>query len=222
MNTEDRQSSRTASPMNALIARPKSRFDTAVVFLVFLQIAYCCWEVFLSPSGVYPWRVMLPAIATHSIIIFALPGYIRGQKWAWAMIFLFSLYILHQTFILKLYLHGGIEHSFAIVEIVASALCLRILSSTAKNHSICRKEFAKVLGAIAMTVSVIFLRGNYFPPILLDRFASAFSAWGSIEVMSQITAWRMLLLLYCSYAGICIIAWITAQYILVRRPASQA
>jgi hypothetical protein len=158
---------------------------------------------------------MLPAIATYSIIIFALPGYIRGQRWAWAMIFLFSLYILHQAIILKLYWHGGIEHSFAIVEIVASALCLRILSSTAKNHSICRQEFAKVLGAIAIAIAVIFVRGNYFPPISV-MVPSVCSPWVSIETMSQITAWRMLMLLWCSYAGICILAWIAARYIPAR------
>jgi len=151
----------------------------------------------------------------YAIIFFALPGYVRGQKWAWAMIFLFSLYILHQTFILKLYLHGGMERSLAILEIVASALCLRILSSTAKSHSICRGEFAKVLGAIAIAVAVIFVRGNYFPPIS-KMFVPTVSPWLSIESMSQITAWRMLMLFWCCYAGICLIVWITARYIPTR------
>jgi len=198
--------------MNTLIASPKSRLDTVVVFLVLLQIVYCCWELFTRLA----WQFMLPSIATYAIVIFALPSYIRGRKWAWAMIFFFSLYIMHQTIILKLYWHGGIEHSFAIVEIIASALCLRILSSTAKNHSICRMEFAKVLGAIAMTVAVIFVRGHYFPPISGIIIPSDFSPWVSIETLSQITAWRMLILLYFSYAGICIIAWIAARYIPAR------
>jgi hypothetical protein len=202
--------------MNTLITSPKSRLDTVVVLLVLLQFLYCCWELFtLHPKGL-PWRFMLPSIATYTIIVFALPSYIRGQKWAWAMIFLFSVYILHQTIILKLYWHSGIEKSFAIVEIVASVLCLRILSSTAKNHCICRKELAKVLGAIAVTVAVIFVRGNYFPPIPGVIIPSDFSSWVSIETMSQITAWRMLMLLYCSYAGIFIVAYIAARYIPMR------
>jgi hypothetical protein len=159
---------------------------------------------------------MLPLIATYTIIIFALPSYIRGQKWAWAMIFLFSVYVLHQTIIVKLYWHSGIEKSFAIVEIVASALCLGILSSTAKNHCICRKELAKVLGAIAATAAVIFVRGNYFPPIPDVIISSAFPSWVSIETLSQIAAWRMLMLLYCSYASIFIIAYIAARYFPMR------
>jgi hypothetical protein len=201
--------------MNAPIASIKSRLDAVVVILVFLQIAYCYWEPFISFRGVYPWRVILPAIATYSIIIFALPGYMRGQKWAWAMIFLFSLYILHQTFILRLYWHGGIEHSFAIAEIVASALCMRILSSTAKDHSIGWWEFSKVLSAIAIAEAVIFVRGNYFPSDS-TMFTTTVSQWVFIESMSQITAWRMLLLFWCCYAGICLIIWIAARYILTR------
>jgi hypothetical protein len=202
--------------MNTLITSPKSRLDTVVVFLVLLQIVYCCWEVFtLHPKG-SPWQFMLPSIAIYAIILFALPGYIRGQKWAWAMIFLFSLYVLHQTIILNQHWHDGIERSLALLEFVASPLCLWILSSTAKNHSICRQEFAKVLGAIAVTVAVIFVRGNYFSPIVGLQFVRSFSPWVFIEAMSQITAWRMLMLLWCSYAGICIIAWIAARYIPTR------
>ncbi len=205
--------------MNALIASTKSRLDAVVVFLVFLQITYCYWEVFISFGGVYGWRAILPTIATYSIIFVALPGYVRGQKWAWAMIFLFSLYILHQTFVLKLYWHGGIEHSFAVTEIIASALCLRILSSTAKDHSICRGEFAKVLGAIAIAIAVIFVRGNYFPPGR-DILVPTVSPWLFIESMSQITAWRMLMLFWCCYAGICLIVWITMRYIPARSTQS--
>jgi hypothetical protein len=201
--------------MNSIIGGNKTRPDAAVVFLVFLQIAYCCWEVFFSFPGIYPLRVKLPAIVIYAIILFALPGYIHGHKWAWAMIFLFSLYILHQTFILKLYWHNGMERYLAILEIVASALCLRILSSTAKDHSICRREFAKVLGAIAIAVAVIFVRGNYIPPFS-SIFAPSFSPWVSIESKSQITAWRMLMLVWCCYAGISLIAWITARCIPTR------
>jgi hypothetical protein len=202
--------------MNTLIASSKSRLDTVAVLLVLFQFLYCCWELStLHPKGV-PWQIMLPVIATYAIIIFALPSYIRGQKWAWAMLFLFSIYVLHQTIIVKFYWHSGIEQSFAIVEIVASALCLRILSSTAKNHSICRQEFAKVLGAIAVTVAVIFIRGNYFPPIPGIIITSGFSSWVSMETMSQITAWRMLLLLYGSYAGIFTVAFIASRYIPTR------
>lgn len=203
--------------MNTLIARPKSKLDTAVVLLVFLQIVYCYWEafLFLGTPRFYPWRFLLPAIATYAIILFALPGYIRGQKWAWAMIFLFSLYILHQTFILKLYGQRGMEGSLAILEIVVSALCLRILSSTAKDHSIVRGEFAKVLGAIALAVAVIFVRGNYFSPNV-DLVVPSVSPWLVIESNSQFTAWRMLMLLWCCYAGLCIIAWITAHTIPTR------
>ncbi len=202
------------SPMNTLIGSPKSRLDTVAVFLVLLQIIYCCWELFTLHPKSLPWHFMLLSIATYAIIIFALPGYIRGKKWAWAVIFLFSLYILHQTFILKLY--GGLERSFTIVEIIVSVLCLRILSSTAKGHSICRKEFVKILVAIAIAVAVIFVRGNYFSPFVGHQFVSAFSRWVSMEAMSQITAWKMLLLLYCSYAGICIIALIAARYLPAR------
>jgi len=133
------------------------------------------------------------------------------------MIFLFSLYILHQAFLLRLYWNDGTEHSLALLELVASAVCLRILSSTAKNHFICRGEFAKVLGAIAMAAAVIFVRGSYFPPIRNLYIPSfSISPWVVIETMSQITAWRMLMLLWCCYAGICIIAWIAARYILDR------
>ncbi len=201
------------SPMNFQIVTTKSRVDAAVVFLVCLQIAYCYWEIFICFGGVYPWRAILPAIATYSIIVFALLGYMRGQKWAWAMIFLFSLYILHQTLILKLY--GGIERSFAIAEIIASALCMRILSSTAKDHSIGWREFAKVLSGIAIAVAVIVVRGNYFPPFS-DMPNTTVSKWVFIELMSQITAWRMLLLFWCCYAGICLIIWIAARYIPTR------
>jgi hypothetical protein len=199
-------------PMNILTASSKSRLDTIAVLLVLFQFLYCCWELFtLHPQNI-PWQIMLPLIATYAIIIFTLPGYFRGQKWAWAMLFLFSIYVLHQTIIVKFYWHGGIEQFFAIVEIVASALCLRILSSTAKSHSICRKEFAKVLGTIAITIAVIFVRGNYFPPIYDIVIPSIFSSRVFVETMSQITAWRMLILLYCSYAGIFIIAFIAARY----------
>jgi hypothetical protein len=201
--------------MNTLIARSKSRLDKVAVLLVLFQFLYCCWEFStLHPKGV-PWQIMLPVIAAYAIIIFVLPSYIRGQKWAWAVLFLFSTYVLHQTIIVKFYWHSGIEQSFAIVEIVTSALCLRILSSTAKGHSISRHEFAKVFGAIALAVAVIFIRGNCFPPNP-GIVASGFSSWVSMETMSQITAWRMLLLLYASYAGILTIAFIAARYILTR------
>jgi len=202
--------------MNLIIANPKSKLDTAAVFLVILQWLYCAWElVTLHPKGL-PWQFMLPAVATYSLIVFALPGYFRGKQWAWDLIFLFSVYVLHQAIIMKLYWHGGIEQSFAVVEIVASLLCLRILCSAAKLHSICRKEISKVLGAIAVTLAVIFVRGEYFPPIP-DVIVSSFSlSWVSVETMSQITAWRMLLLLYCGYAGIFMITFITARFIPTR------
>ncbi len=204
--------------MNFKIATTKSKVDVAVVLLVCLQIAYCYWEVFICFGGAYPWRAILPPITTYSIIVFALLGYMRGQKWAWAMIFLFSLYILHQTFILRLY--GGIERSFAITEIIASALCMRILSSTAKDHSIGWWEFSKVLSAIALAVAVIFVRGNYFPPDS-TMFTTTVSQWVFIEMMSQMTAWRMLLLFWCCYAGICIIIWIASRYIPTRSTQAQ-
>ena len=192
---------------------PESKQDALVVLLVLLQTFYCLWEVFYWSSYL---PLMLPSIGIFVIVIVALPSYLNGRRWAWALIFLFSLYILHQAIFLEnrwdwdfdLYVPKWI----ALLDLTASALCLRFMASTAKTHSIDRLEFARVLGAVAIAVGAIYVKGGLSPlglwPWALIR---GYADWDFIVGESALQPWMILALLWTCYAGLCLASWIYTQ-----------
>jgi hypothetical protein len=192
--------------MNKLIERftPKSKLDAVVLFLVLLQMVYCLWEL-----STHPLKYML--LGVYAIVFFALPAYLRGKKWAWALIFLFSVYILHQAIFLK---HNWYYESsypsplwLAILLIIASPLCLRVLGAGAKSHSIDRREFGKVLGAIALFAIIIFIRANLLSPGEA-HYGRPLTRWEYLvyaKVFRWESDWMILALLWLSYAAIAIV-----------------
>jgi hypothetical protein len=192
---------------------PESKQDALVVLLVLLQSFYCFWEVFYSGSRL---ALMLPSLGTLLIVIVALSSYLKGRRWAWALIFLFSLYILHQAILLENRWDWDFDPYvpkwIALLDLTASALCLRFMASNAKTHSIDRLEFARVLGAIAIAVGVIYAQGGFSPwglwPWDLIR---GYVNWDFIVEGSALQPWMILALLWTCYAGLCLASWIYTQ-----------
>jgi hypothetical protein len=198
--------------MNASIANPTPKLNAAIVFLVLLQMAYACYEIREQRYGI-------ASIAIYVAVIVALPGYIRGSKWAWAMLFLFSVYILHEAIFLYhnwYYSPDAYPRWLAVLQFAVSPLCLRVLGSGANSHSIDKQEFAKVFGSIPIAAGLIFIRGKYFSPFTCIEFSRPVKRWEYLVDYSGFGWWRTLLLLWCCYAGICIMTWVTARYISAR------
>jgi hypothetical protein len=198
--------------MNDSIANPKSRLDAAVVILVLLQMPYGCYEILQQ-------QYSFASITIYVAVILALPAYVRVSKWAWALLFLFSVYILHSAIILYhnwYYAMDAYPRWLALLQFGVSPLCLRTLGSQAKSHSIDIHEFAKVLGAIAIAAGLIFVRGKYFPAFAGIEFPRPVMRWEYLVEYAGFWWWRRLLLLCCCYAGICVFTWVAARYILTR------
>lgn len=198
--------------MNESMANPKSRLDAVVVFLVLIQMAYGCYEI-------HELQYSIASISIYMTAIVSLLGYNSGNKWAWAILFLFSVYILHSAIFLYhnwYYAHDSYCRWLAVLQFAVSPLCLRVLGSGVKSHSINRQEFAKIIGAIAITAGLIFIRGAYFPAFVSIEFPRPVKRWEYLVEYSGFWWWKTLLLLWCCYAGICIVAWVTARYISTR------
>ena len=192
---------------------PESKQDALVVLLVLLQTFYCFWEVFYSGCRL---PLILPSIGILVIVILALPSYLHGRGWAWALIFLFTLYILHQAILLKNRwdwdFDSYVPKWIALLDLTASALCLRFMASTAKTHSIDRLEFARVLDAIAIAVGVIYVKGGFSPLGLWPwDLIRGYVNWDFIVGESALQPWMILALLWTCYAGGYVISWIYAK-----------
>jgi hypothetical protein len=64
-----------------------------VVLLVFIEMSYACWEIVWQQYGYQP-------IVVYFYLLWVLPCFLRGSRWAWGMLFLFSVHILHEAIFL--------------------------------------------------------------------------------------------------------------------------
>ena len=198
--------------MNTAIAHPKSRLDWAVVLLVLLQMFYVCWEIVWQQYRYEP-------IAVYLCVLLVLPCYMRGSGWAWAMLFLFSVHILHEAIFLYhnwYYDNDAYPRWLAFLQFAASPLCLRILALRVKDYSVDWGEFSRVLGAIAITAVLIFIRGAYFSPFACIEFSRPVSRWEYLVDYSGFTLCWTLLLLWCCYAAISTVTWLAARHLSIR------
>jgi hypothetical protein len=194
--------------MNSATAHPKSKLDCVLVLLVLIQIVYACWEIMWQQYSYQP-------IAVYLCVLLVLPCYMRGSRWPWAMLFLFSVHILHAAIFLYhnwYYNNDAYPRWLAILQFAASPLCLRVLGSQAKEHSIDWGEFAKVLGAIAITAGLIFIRGEYFPAFACIEFSRPVKRWEYLVDYSGFSLCWTLLVLWCSYSVISVLAWLAWRH----------
>jgi hypothetical protein len=204
---------------------PKPKRDVIVMFLVGLQLIYFCMNVYADLAYFKTlWsKYTLPQIVICIALIPIVWGYIRGMRWAWALVFLFSIYILHEAILLKNEWNWLVDSNsliprwIALLEVFASSLCLRFLASTTKTHSINGLVFTRVLGAVAIVVGIIYARAVYFSlwsywlRDLIWDLIGGYVTWGFIVGESALQPWMILALLWTCYAGICLASWIYMQ-----------
>ncbi len=185
------------------IHRISSRLDLFVAVLVLLQMSYGVWEIHYQ-------QYSFASIAIYATAILTLLAYMRGNKMAWGMLFMFCLYILHEAICLYhnwYYAMDDYPRWLAVLQFAVAPVCLRVLAARTKSHSINRHEFAKVLGAVAIAAGMIFIRGKYFPAFGGIEMSRPVKMWEYLVDYSGFALWRTLLLMWCCYAGISILVW---------------